>query len=218
MRNTTRAAVHALERHINKVDGEVRERAQALIAREKEILSFFRKLMSSSIEALRIRCHGDYHLGQVLWTGRDFVIIDFEGEPLRSIGERRLKRVPFRDVAGMLRSFDYAAWTALRRHWELLHPERGVSPAVRERHEAGASSWSAWLGREYVREYLARLREIRPDLVPRDPQDVSLLLRIWLLEKALYEITYELNSRPSWVDIPLRAAGQILDRPEVRSR
>ncbi len=86
----------------------------------------------------RIRCHGDYHLGQVLWTGKDFVIIDFEGEPIRSVGERRLKRSSLRNVAGMVRSFDYCAFSALRRHWELLRPGAG-NIVVQDRHLSGAT-------------------------------------------------------------------------------
>ena len=149
----------------------------------------------------------------MLWTGKDFVIIDFEGEPLRSIGERRLKRSTFRDVAGMVRSFDYAAWSALRRHWELLPPD---GPNVnRERDLRGAALWGSWLGHEFVRAYTTQLREIRPDLLPADVADSELVLRSWVLEKALYEVRYELNSRPDWVDIPLRAVMNVLGSPSA---
>jgi maltose alpha-D-glucosyltransferase/alpha-amylase len=153
--------------------------------------------------------HGDYHLGQVLWTGKDFVIIDFEGEPLRSVGERRLKRSPMRDVAGMVRSFDYAAWSSLKRHWELRPPDGKEAIVERERH--GAQVWGAWLSREFVRAYVARLREMRPELLPTSDEEVELLLRSWLLEKALYEVRYELNSRPDWAEIPLRAVAKLID-------
>ena len=169
---------------------------------------------------MRIRCHCDFHTGQVLWTGKDFVIIDFEGEPLRSVGERRLKRSPMRDVAGMVRSFEYAAWTALRRHRELMHPDAenragagGGGGHGGERHVRGAAIWGGWLGREFVRAYTVRLREVRPDLIPPAVADAELLLRSWVLEKALYEVRYELNSRPDWVDIPLRAVAAILGPP-----
>jgi maltose alpha-D-glucosyltransferase / alpha-amylase len=167
----------------------------------------FRGPATRGMRASRIRNHGDYHLGQVLWTGKDFVIIDFEGEPLRSVGERRLKRSPLRDAAGMVRSFDYAAWSGLRNHWALLPPEQHAS---REKHLRGARTWGAWLGREFVRAYVARARELRPDLIPPTVAEVELLLRAWLLEKALYEVRYELNSRPQWVDIPLRAVIELL--------
>jgi maltose alpha-D-glucosyltransferase/alpha-amylase len=191
-----------------------------MIGREADVLRAFRELTSRPIRAPRIRIHGDYHLGQVLWTGKDFVIIDFEGEPLRSVGERRLKRSPFRDVAGMVRSFDYAAWTALRKHRELMHPDaggrrggRGLTSVGGERHVRGAVIWGAWLGREFVRAYTVRLREVRPDMLPPATADAELLLRSWVLEKALYEVRYELNSRPDWVDIPLRAVAAILGPP-----
>jgi maltose alpha-D-glucosyltransferase/alpha-amylase len=208
MRNTTRGTFQALVKRIDTLGGEARELAKSLMAREADVLYAFRELTSRTIRAPRIRCHGDYHLGQVLWTGKDFVIIDFEGEPLRSVGERRLKRSPMRDVAGMVRSFDYAAWSALRRHWELLPPSKAEA---RERDLHGAIVWGGWLGREFVREYVSRLREIRPELLPADQADADLLLRSWILEKALYEVRYELNSRPDWADIPLRAVMKILD-------
>jgi maltose alpha-D-glucosyltransferase/alpha-amylase len=212
MRNTTRAAMQVLSRRAASLQGEAQQLGQSVLNSESKILSFFRELTGRPIRAMRTRTHGDYHLGQVLWTGKDFIIIDFEGEPLRSVGERRLKRSPLRDVAGMIRSFDYAAWTALRNHWELLPPDGAAT--VRDRELRGARIWGAWLGREYVRAYTVRLRELRGDLIPAKLEDAELVLRSWVLEKALYEITYELNSRPDWVDIPLRAVMTIVDLPQ----
>jgi maltose alpha-D-glucosyltransferase/alpha-amylase len=211
MRNTTRAAMQTLAKRVDTLSGPAHDMGEALLAREADVLGLFKELTSRPIRAPRIRVHGDYHLGQVLWTGKDFLIIDFEGEPLRSVGERRLKRSTFRDVAGMVRSFDYAAWTALRRHWELLPPENLT--AARDRDSRGAVIWGGWVGREFVRAYTAHLREIRADLLPPEQADSELVLRSWVLEKALYEVRYELNSRPDWADIPLRAVMAILDAP-----
>jgi maltose alpha-D-glucosyltransferase / alpha-amylase len=206
MRNTCRNANHALSRNLSSLKGETREMADWLLKNEAVVLAAFRKLTSLPVRIPRIRIHGDYHLGQVLWTGKDFIIIDFEGEPLKSIGERRLKRSPMRDVAGMIRSFDYAASTSLRRHKELTSSDGNRG----DRERRGANIWSAWLSREFVRDYTLRLRALRPDLVSPDLADAELVLRCWVLEKALYEIGYELNSRPDWVDIPLRATISIL--------
>ncbi|MGC4030388.1 MAG: phosphotransferase [Tepidisphaeraceae bacterium] len=209
MRNTTRATMQTIGQRLSTLNGEAKAFAETVKSRESDILAIFRDLTGRPVKVPRIRIHGDYHLGQVLWTGKDFVIIDFEGEPLRSIGERRLKRSSFRDVAGMVRSFDYAAWTALRKHQSLLPPD---GPAAnRERDTRGAELFGAWLGREFVRAYTARLREIRPELLPPSIADMELVLKSWVLEKALYEVRYELNSRPDWVEIPLRAVTKILD-------
>ena len=215
MRNTSKATFETLARRASALTGTAFEMAKELGAREADVLRAFRELTSRPIRSPRIRIHGDYHLGQVLWTGKDFVIIDFEGEPLRSVGERRLKKSPFRDVAGMFRSFDYAAWTALRRHEQML-PSENNAPG-KERDTRGALIWSTWLGHEFVRAYCARLRDVRPDLLPPDPMDVEVVLRSWVLEKALYEVRYELNSRPDWVDIPLRAVLAILGTTTMKT-
>ncbi len=132
----------------------------------------------------KTRTHGDYHLGQVLFTGDDFIIIDFEGEPARPLAERRAKSPPLRDVAGMLRSFHYAA-----------HAGRRQSGASLEQAEHWASQSQA--------AFLAGWREAT-HASPIAAADEAALLRFFLLEKALYEIAYELNNRPDWLDIPLR--------------
>ena len=208
MRNTTKTAFSVLASRVGTLGGEAATMGRDLLGREADVLRSFRELTGHPVRAPRIRCHGDYHLGQVLYTGKDFVIIDFEGEPLKSIGERRLKRSGFKDVAGMVRSFDYAAWTGLRRHWELLPPDN--RPAIEDRDRRGALLWGSWLGREFVRAYTLRLAEVAPALLPEDRRDTELLLRSWVLEKALYEVRYELNSRPDWAEIPLRAILSIL--------
>jgi len=210
MRNTLRNATHLISQKLAGLKGEAKEMAQWVLSNEAAATALFRQLRDLPVGLPRIRIHGDYHLGQVLWTGKDFVMIDFEGEPLRSIGERRLKRSPMRDVAGMVRSFDYVAWTALRRHWSLLAPDSTRNARDRR----GANLWIAWLSREFVRAYIIRLRELRPDLVWPNKADAELVLRCWVLEKALYEVGYELNSRPDWVDIPLRAIVAVLKDPK----
>jgi maltose alpha-D-glucosyltransferase/alpha-amylase len=134
----------------------------------------------------------------VLHTGRDLVIIDFEGEPARPLGERRLKRSPMRDVAGMLRSFHYAISGAM------LRSELGAS--IRLEDEAALEPWTrAWyatVAAEYLRGY--RSAVAGAPFLPSDDAEWAILLDAFLLHKAFYEVTYELNNRPDWVGIPLR--------------
>ena len=162
--------------------------AALVLGMEGEFMGRLRALLQRPITATRIRTHGDYHLGQVLWTGGDFVIIDFEGEPARPLAERRLKRWPLRDVAGMLRSFDYAVHTSLR-----------------PRHRGDPALGRTWL-REVTGAYLAAYYETAgsASFLPADETGRKVLLDAFLLEKALYEVRYELNNRPNWVGIPLR--------------
>lgn len=204
MRNVARSTMHLLSQNISSLKGEARELGNWVLQNDSALLADFRKLTQLPVHIPRIRIHGDYHLGQILWTGKDFVIIDFEGEPLRSIGERRLKRSPLRDIAGMIRSFDYVAWSALRKHSDSLSHD----PA---RERGGAELWAQWLTHEFVGSYISNLRRLRPDLVCPDIDQTQAVLRGWLLEKALYEVAYELNSRLDWVDIPLRAVVSIVE-------
>jgi maltose alpha-D-glucosyltransferase/alpha-amylase len=134
------------------------------------------------------------------------VIIDFEGEPARSVGERRLKRSPLRDVAGMLRSFDYAAHVGLRQEVELgLVPDLG---AATSRLGDWARLWSAWAGRRFLDGYLDAAHGTQ--VSPADPNDLRLLLDVFLLEKVCYEVRYELDHRPDWVGLPLRALHDLI--------
>jgi maltose alpha-D-glucosyltransferase/alpha-amylase len=112
----------------------------------------------------------------------------------------------------MTRSFDYCGWCALRRHWQLLPADHAASPKRRE--VLGAQLWGAWLSREFVRAYVQCLHRIRPELLP-NRDDTQIVLRSWVLEKALYEVRYELNSRPDWADIPLRAVVSLIGLRET---
>jgi maltose alpha-D-glucosyltransferase/alpha-amylase len=141
----------------------------------------------------RIRIHGDYHLGQVLFTGKDFSILDFEGEPMRALSARRLKHSPLQDVAGMLRSIDYA--TAFYTRQKL------TKEADREKLGAWLKLWRLWMSHQFFRGYFETCKGT--DLLPPDEENIRYLTEVLLLEKALYEIGYELGSRPDWVFIPL---------------
>jgi maltose alpha-D-glucosyltransferase/alpha-amylase len=142
----------------------------------------------------RIRIHGDYHLGQVLRSHSDYVILDFEGEPARPLAERRAKQSPLKDVAGMLRSFSYAAYAGLIAHIQ-RHPDdaRILEP--------WALLWQNAVSTEFLHAYRVSIAA-NPHLIPQPPQ-AQLLLNAYLLEKSLYELLYELNNRPAWVRIPL---------------
>jgi maltose alpha-D-glucosyltransferase / alpha-amylase len=163
---------------------------------EQDVLERIRRVMDLRIEASRIRIHGDYHLGQVLWTGRDFVIIDFEGEPARPLGERRIKRTPLTDVAGMLRSFHYAAYTALNRQ---ASGPVSQNPAFLE---PWVLYWYWWVSGAFFQAYREATSEAV--LLPPDGPQLEVLLDVLLLEKALYELRYELNNRPEWVRVPIQ--------------
>jgi maltose alpha-D-glucosyltransferase/alpha-amylase len=199
MRNLAVRNLRLLRRTLDRLPERERAWAERTLEREDVVMEALREVMSRSPEAFRIRCHGDLHLGQVLFTGKDFVIIDFEGEPSRSIGDRRVKRSALRDVAGMLRSFDYAQ--AIAREEQV---RRGAVEAGGEAHEALARwgrRWRGWVESAFLRGYLAAAA---PGIVPPDDQDLESLLRAFVMEKATYELGYELNSRPDLVGIPLR--------------
>jgi len=169
---------------------------------EGEIRRRYRSLLQRKLNTMRIRVHGDYHLGQVLYTGRDFVIIDFEGEPARPLSERRIKRSPLRDVAGMLRSFHYASYMALFGQVPGIRPED--FPAL----EPWAHFWYTWVSVVFLKAYLSVVKD--EPFLPKDPIELQILLDAYLLEKAVYELGYELNNRPEWLKVPFRGLLQLL--------
>jgi maltose alpha-D-glucosyltransferase/alpha-amylase len=199
LRGLTHRVFDVLRRSGTDVPG-----AAALLEIEQEVLNRFRRLADEKIATVRIRCHGDYHLGQLLWTGKDFVVIDFEGEPARPLGERRIKRSPFRDVAGMLRSFHYAAHVgALGENGHAAEVE-GAS-----RLEPWLRYWKSCASAAFVRSYLESAGEA--PFVPRDRAHLQVLLNTFVLEKALYEVAYEVNHRPGWARIPLEGIVELVE-------
>jgi maltose alpha-D-glucosyltransferase / alpha-amylase len=173
-----------------------------VLALEAAVLDRFRPIKDYYFTSSRIRTHGDYHLGQVLFTGKDFMIMDFEGEPARSLSERRSKASALRDVAGMLRSLHYASFAAL-----FSLRERG-SPIRRKIAEPWRKFWYLWSGAAFLRGYLEVTAQ--NDFIPHDNDELMILLEAYTLEKALYELGYELNNRPDWIGIPLQGILEIM--------
>jgi trehalose synthase-fused probable maltokinase len=193
---------------IANVPEEFRGESQRLVAREQDILRYFHNGLSAPIHATRVRIHGDYHLGQVLYTGSDFVIIDFEGEPARPLAARRIKQSPLQDVAGMLRSFHYAAFAPL-----LMPPVDGsvsvsVSPSKSASVSRLAQAWSRCAAGHFLGQYY-ETSGAAPYL-PAGIAERNRILEIYLLAKAIYELGYELNNRPAWVGIPLEGISRLL--------
>ena len=172
--------------------------ARLLLRMEQRVAGRFAEIRERPISGLRMRFHGDYHLGQVLYTGSDFMIIDFEGEPARPLSERRAKTLAMRDVAGMIRSFQYAAYAALFGQV----PGVPAHSEMRGTVESWAAWWAMWISGIYLMGYFEAAE--RHAFMPRDLSERRLLLDAFLLQKALYEVAYELNNRPDWVRIPLR--------------
>ncbi len=154
------------------------------------------------ITAAKIRVHGDYHLGQVLYGEHGFVILDFEGEPARPLAERRAKQSPLKDVAGMLRSFDYAAHAA-------LFARAADRPDEFERLEPYARVWQQLTSAAFLQSY--RAEAAGAAFLPSDGRQLDALVDYFLLDKACYELRYELNNRPDWVRIPLRGIMSLID-------
>jgi maltose alpha-D-glucosyltransferase / alpha-amylase len=208
IRNAASRAFEQLRNRLSGLPEVLAHDAAALAQREGELLNACRTLLDATLGGLRIRVHGDLHLGQVLHTGHDFVFLDFEGEPARSLGERRLKRPALRDVAGMLRSFDYAAQYVLlgTDRDALLRPQDVPLLVPWARH------WRRWVGASFLEGYLPAAQEA--ELVPRERRALARLLRALLVEKAIYELSYELVHRPDWAGIPIRGLLELLDEEE----
>lgn len=200
LRKLVRDRFGLLEKTIPKLSAEVQALAKKVLKLEDNILECFSEIHKIRINALKTRIHGDFHLGQVLFTGKDFVIIDFEGEPGLSFSERRLKRNPLKDVAGMMRSIHYAAFGKI-----LLN--ENYRDRDLELLEAWAEQWQHYVNRFYLRAYMD-YKGVNEDL----SHESDVLIRTFLLEKAVYELGYELNARPDWVIVPLRGIDYIMKR------
>ncbi|WP_207426101.1 maltose alpha-D-glucosyltransferase [Pedobacter sp. SYSU D00535] len=201
LQSLVRATFQNQSRNIKKVDESIRGEAEELLNMRTEILNVLKRIYSKKIDVVKIRTHGDYHLGQVLFTGKDFVILDFEGEPARPYSERRLKRSALRDVAGMIRSFHYAAYGG-------LFLDDQINREDMEKLLPYAEQWYHYMSGFFMKAYLETVSGT--PLVPNNKEDLNILMQTFLLEKAIYELNYELNNRPDWVIIPIRGIKAIM--------
>ena len=193
------AALDQLDELMPSLPAGARVLASEILQRRNQLIERLGACVGMQTSGGRSRIHGDYHLGQVLATADDFMIIDFEGEPRRTLKERQAKSSPLRDVAGMLRSFHYAAWTAIDRYQRLTGTNN-----VRERAEA----WRQQVSEDFMSAYQEHIAGTPS--YPQDPAFARALTEMFLLQKAIYEVGYELANRPDWVEIPLSGMRDLL--------
>jgi maltose alpha-D-glucosyltransferase / alpha-amylase len=202
MRMHWEQAFAVLEANFDRVPEEDARDARQVIAARDRLLARLEGIEEIEPGFLKTRVHGDYHLGQVLWSEGDFIILDFEGEPQRSLAERRAKQSPLKDVAGMLRSFSYAAYGGL------FNCAMNM-PDCFDPLEPWARLWQNWNSAMFLRGY----RDVAgaSPILPKEREQFVRLLELFLLDKALYELDYELNNRPAWLKIPLRGILAMLE-------
>jgi maltose alpha-D-glucosyltransferase / alpha-amylase len=198
-----------LERERAKLPASTQDLAERLLGQRDNLFRQIRVLIPDEVEAQKTRYHGDFHLGQVLVVKNDFFIIDFEGEPARPLADRRRKSSPLRDVAGMIRSFDYASFTAVRQLAE-------ARPAAAPRMTQLAEAWRHRAVDGFRAAYRKAMRGCAA--YPASKTQARTMLAFFILEKAVYEVSYELANRPGWVDIPLNGVLSILARMEGAER
>ena len=202
LQSLVRGTFHNQMRNLSKLSDEARVEAEEVLSMKDDILNIFKNIYKRKIDVEKIRIHGDYHLGQVLFTGKDFIITDFEGEPARSYSERRLKRSPLRDVAGMIRSFHYAAYGGLLLDNQIRKED--INHLV-----PYAEQWFHYMSGFFMKAYLETVKD--SSFIPKSREDLNTLMTTFRLEKAVYELNYELNNRPDWVIIPLRGIKALVE-------
>ncbi|MEC7838581.1 MAG: maltose alpha-D-glucosyltransferase [Chlamydiota bacterium] len=203
MRSQLKKTFTILREKTHLLDENTRLLSQKVLAEENNILKFFKKITENKYDINKIRIHGDYHLGQVLVSGNDVSIIDFEGEPLLTLSERRLKRCALQDVAGLIRSFHYASLMALQEQ-KILRPHQ------EELLESVAEFWYKTVSKIFFSSYSTTVGG-KYGLLPEKIEDSRVMLNIYLLHKAIYEMGYELNSRPEWLNIPIKGILMLLE-------
>jgi maltose alpha-D-glucosyltransferase/alpha-amylase len=199
LRKQLRSSLAALKGHRDQLPPELRPLADLVLGARNRLNDRVGRGIEATNPLIKIRVHGDYHLGQLLWKENDFFILDFEGEPGRSVEERRAKQSPLKDVAGMIRSFEYAAFSGL---YKVTH----AHPDALERLEPWARIWQGWMSAAFLAAY----RPVAASLLGDDPAATRALLDLFRLEKALFELQYEIDYRPDWVPIPLTGLAQLI--------
>lgn len=207
-RNLAGKVLLSLKKDIRQLPESTQKLAQKILNYQEQILERFGLLLEQKIAAKRIRCHGNYHLGQVLYTGKDFIIIDFKGEKNRPLSERRMKRSPLRDVAGMLQSFSYAANIALSQELDtgvIRRPEN--LPVI----EQWSHFWYRWVSATFLNAYLTTAAETT--FLPKTERELKVLLDAYLLEKTIQELSNQLTKRQSsvWLEIALERIRELLE-------
>ncbi|MCX7592520.1 MAG: maltose alpha-D-glucosyltransferase [Fischerella sp.] len=204
MRNQAGQTLILLNKLLLQLPGDVQPLAKMVLNQREWIMGRFQEILNHKITAMRTRCHGKYSLGEVLYTGKDFIIIDFEGNSNRPLSERRMKRSPLRDVASMLQSFYYASRVALRNEKEsgILRPDD--LPLV----EHWRRFFFCWSSVAFLKSYL--VTSDHAAFIPKHPSELRVLLDAFLLEKAIVDLEYELKNRPTWVEVPLQRILELL--------
>jgi maltose alpha-D-glucosyltransferase / alpha-amylase len=203
MRNLLGRVMRLLGARISSLPKEVRPAAQAVYEHRDQIASRYDEFLKRRYSISRTRIHGDLHLGQMLYTGKDFVIIDFEGEPARPLVERRRKKSPLRDVAGMLRSFEYAGFSEMTHQLQVGALGKNDYASI----EPWTRFWERWVCWSFLRGYVGTSKDA--GYLPKGREDLRVLLDAFTLDKAVYELGYELDNRPDWVFIPLNGISRI---------
>jgi maltose alpha-D-glucosyltransferase/alpha-amylase len=210
MRNLTGRILALLADWLEDLEEPARSMARQLAEREDALLQHFRAVLDRTLHGQRIRCHGDYHLRQLLYTGSDFVIVGFEGDVTQPVSQRRIKRSPLRDVADMIHSLHYAAWAAIH---GLSSPQGRAPGVVRPEDRTALEPWGkAWYGRvaqEFVASYVERME--KTGVLPETADGRRTLLGALLLERAVRDIGEELLGRRDWVVVPLAATLRLLE-------
>jgi maltose alpha-D-glucosyltransferase/alpha-amylase len=208
LRNHLAFHFRILRRELKKLPDTVRPLAEKVLALQDTILARYRAVHQTPVTAMRIRCHGNLHLGHMLHTGKDFFIIDFEGEPGWTLSQRRIKRSPLRDLAGMIRSFHYVVDATLRHHAETgnLHTEqtRALQPWAR--------FWERQVSADFLGAYLAATKN--SGLLPESNAGLPALLEAFLLDQAVIEMSRELQRRSEIIRVPLEGILQIVSPAE----
>ncbi len=203
-----------LRANISSVPDQSRGSAEQLLASEGQLKEILKPIREERLRCNRIRLHGDFHLDQVLFTGKDFVVIDFEGDPSRPASERRIKASAGRDLAAMIWSFYYSAHALFYRQASGAAPVM-ESPAKRERVLAWANLWAHWMGTEFLRSYRECTADTR--LLPQDEKGMMVLIDCYLIDRACKELAFNLVQSSAWVAIPIEGLMQIVRGAGVRA-
>jgi maltose alpha-D-glucosyltransferase/alpha-amylase len=203
MQTLVRENYQAQQRNLNRLPNDIQEEVQTIVERKEDILNVLKRIYDQKLDATKTRIHGNLQLDNILLTGKGMAIQDFGGDATRSYSERRLKRSPLRDVVTMIRSFYYVAHEGFARSLQLSEDEKKDQKRY-------ADFWAYYMSSFFLRAYLDTVRG--SSLVPREPGELEVMIETYLLERAIIDLSYELNHRPDWVQVPLRIITSLINK------